>query len=196
MPGVKALRKIQLGDESSAGTPVAASTIWRGMGTISDQREVVHVEEDVGYLSGTDRTYVPKLFAELELEETEATFEQLPHILEMSLKDETPAQDGTGSGYIYQYEFPTTTQPTIQTYTIEGGDDQQAEEMVIYRQFEDFLIPSVQRNRVVVLHILNDINVHVANGSQDFGFVFPVGKTGELHRNAEAGGTELVDGQG
>jgi hypothetical protein len=128
--GLKALRKIQLGRESTVGTAVAATTIWRGPGVgLEDQLELTFAQEDVGYLSGTDRTYIAKLLAAIAFDETEATFEQLPHILEAGVRTDTPAQDGTGSGYIYEYIFPTTAQNTIKTYTIEAGDNQQAEEM-------------------------------------------------------------------
>lgn len=130
MPGVKALRRIQLGKETTKGTAVAATTVWRGLGTIEDQREVVFPEENIGYLSGQDRTYTPKLLAALEMEEIPATFEQLPYILNAGVKlVETGAADGAGSGKIYAYTFPTTAINAIRTYTIEGGDDQEAEEM-------------------------------------------------------------------
>ena len=52
MAGVKALRKVQLGLESTKGTAVAATALWRGTGTIEDKREVVFPDEDIGYLSG------------------------------------------------------------------------------------------------------------------------------------------------
>jgi len=55
--GSKFLRKIQMGGEDVAGTGVAASTIWRGKGTLEDTREDVFPEEDVGYIGGTDRAY-------------------------------------------------------------------------------------------------------------------------------------------
>lgn len=129
MAGVKALRKIQIGKESTKGTAVAATTIWRGMGTIQDDREVTFVEEDVGYISGIDRTYIAKLGGSITFDEVPATFEQLCYILEAGIIAETPAQDGAGSGYIYDYVFPTTAANTIRTYTIEGGDNTQAEEM-------------------------------------------------------------------
>jgi hypothetical protein len=129
MPGIKALRKLQFGRESTAGTIVPATTVWRGIGTLEDAREPVFPAEDIGYLSGTSRSYIPKVEGALDLESVEATFEQLPHILEMGIKTATPSQDGTGSGYIYQYDFPTTAAPTIKTYTIEGGDNQEAEVM-------------------------------------------------------------------
>src|SRR3972149_3846857 len=129
MPGIKALRKLQLGRETVAGTAVAATTLWRGMGVIEDQRETVFVDEDTGYLSGVDRSYQPKLLAALSLESIPATFEQLPHLLEMGIETVTPVQDGTGTDYIYTYAGPTTAVKTQKTYTIEGGDNQEAEEM-------------------------------------------------------------------
>ena len=128
MAGSRALRKLQLGDEVTAGTAVAASTIWRGMGVIHDIREVNFPEEDVGVLGGTDRSYIGRYWSELSMDAVEATFEQLPYILEAGVAEESPTQDGAGSDYIYNYLAPTTAQNTIQTYTIEGGDDQQAEE--------------------------------------------------------------------
>lgn len=127
MAGIKALRKIEIGRETTAGTAATPTTIWRGMGTIQDELEQVFPEEDVGYLSGTDRTYIPKVEATLEMDEVEATYEQLPHILEAGVITDTPSQNGTGSGYIYTYTFPTTAANTIKTYTIAGGDNQQAE---------------------------------------------------------------------
>jgi hypothetical protein len=130
MPGIRALRKIQLFKEVTAGTPGAATTIWRGLGTIEDQREVTYVEEDIGYISGQDRTFTAKLLAALAMEEVPATFEQLPHILNAGVKlVETGVADGAGSGKIYTYTFPTTAKNTIRTYTLEGGDDQEAERM-------------------------------------------------------------------
>jgi hypothetical protein len=138
MAGVKSLRKVQLGRETTAGTAVAATTYWRGTGTMQDNRETVFAEEDVGYLSGIDRTFVPKYEAEIELEGV-ATYEQLPHILDAAIGEATPAADGTGSGYVYTYTFPTTAGGTLQTYTIEGGDNEGAEEME-YAYVEKFTL--------------------------------------------------------
>lgn len=128
MAGSRALRKLQFGKEATAGTPVAATAIWRGMGVIKDQREVIFPEEDVGILGGTDRSYLARQWSELAMPSVESTFEQLPYIFEAGIAQETPTQDGTGSGYIYNYVASTTSQNTTNTYTIEGGDDQQAEE--------------------------------------------------------------------
>lgn len=128
--GVKALRKIQLGDEAVAGTAVAASAIWRGEGVLEDTREVVHVPEDVGYLSGYNRTYIPMYGGRISFSDTPATFEQLPYILSAGVQSVIAGTaDGVGSGYIYEYSFSTTSANAVKTYTIEAGDDQQAEEM-------------------------------------------------------------------
>jgi hypothetical protein len=109
---------------------VAATTLWRGSGTIDDQREVKFSEEDIGYVSGLDRTYVPKVLAALSLDDVEATFEQLPYILAAGVKNVVSgAADGTGSDKVYAYPFPTTSVNSIKTYTLEGGDNQQEEEV-------------------------------------------------------------------
>ncbi len=127
--GIKLLRKLQLGREATAGTAVAATTIWRGEGVLEDQRETVFPPEDVGYISGVDRTYVPKLGGALSIVSTPATFEQLPHLFEMGIMTASPAQDSTGSGYVYDYTAPTTAVTTPKFYTIEGGDNIAVEEM-------------------------------------------------------------------
>ncbi|KKN73400.1 hypothetical protein LCGC14_0401030 [marine sediment metagenome] len=130
MAGVRALRKIQLGQESVAGTAVAATAIWRGIGTIDDAREQVFPEEHVGYVAPLDRSYVPKLEGALPMDPTPATFEQLPYILTAGVKDVTTgAADGAGTDKIYAYTFATTAKQTPQTFTLEGGDDLGAEEL-------------------------------------------------------------------
>ena len=129
MSGIKALRKIQLGAESTAGTAVAATTIWRGMGLMEDQREIKHVDEEIGQALPTTRAYIPKLAAAVTLDPVEATFQQLPYILEAGISIETPTQDGAGTDYIYAYSLPTTAQNTIRTYTIEGGNNELVQDM-------------------------------------------------------------------
>ena len=149
MAGIKKLRKIQMGRETTAGAEVNATTIWRGLGVPEDLQDTQFVEEDVGYLSGVDRVVIPSVLAGLSMEATPATFEQLPHILEAGVKTATPAQDGTGSGYIYTYTFPTTTQPTLKTYTLEAGDDQQ-EEQFTYGFVESFKLSGKSKEPVMM----------------------------------------------
>lgn len=129
MPGAKALRKIQLGRESTAGTAVPATTLWRGNGALHDSRPVEFIEEDIGILPGTHRAIMPKLDAALAMESTPCSFQQILHLLEAGIRSVSPTNDGVGTGKIYTYTIPTTAIPTIKTYTIEGGDNQQAEEM-------------------------------------------------------------------
>lgn len=119
--GTYAWNKIQLGRESTAGTAVAATTIWRGPATdITDEREHVFAEEDVGILVPAPRHYVPKIGAKLVFPETELTFEQVLHLFEAGIKTATPT--GTGP-YVRLYEFALATTPnTIKTYTIETGN--------------------------------------------------------------------------
>jgi len=121
--GVKALRKIQIGAESTPGTPVAATTIWRGIGLLEDLREVKHVEEQVGIALPTTRAYIPMLGCKVAFDPIEATFQQLPYIFEAGVATETPTQDGAGSDYIYEYIMPTTAVNTLRHYTIEMGDN-------------------------------------------------------------------------
>jgi len=124
--GVKKLRKIQFGIEGAAtpGTPVLASTIWRGTGTLEDQRVVTRPDEDIGYLVGTDRVTIPMKGSVLNLEEV-ATFEQILTILETGIKTVTPAADGGGSGKVYTYPIAMTGAQTVRTRTGEVGDNQE-----------------------------------------------------------------------
>jgi hypothetical protein len=130
MSGVIPLSKVQIGRESTLGTEVDASDILRVEGAfLRDAREIQVIPENVGYLVDLDRTAIPALAAGLAIPDNAATFEQILHILEMGIRTVSPAQDGAGSGWIYTYNLPTTAQLTPKTYTIEGGDDQQAQVM-------------------------------------------------------------------
>ena len=122
---------IQLGIESTSGTEVDASTIWRGIGTMDDKRTITFPDEDIGYISQTDRAYEPKLEASISFESVPLTFEQGPYVFNAGVKLATAAQDGTaGSGYSYVHTAPTTSVNTIGTYTIEAGDNIQEYQML------------------------------------------------------------------
>jgi len=127
--GRRALRKIQIGLEAVAGTEVNADEIWRGIGVIDDETAPVFVEEDVGLLPRTDRTYIPYVLGHLRFEDTPATYEQLPFICACGIENvQTGSADGVGSGKVYQYDFPTTQENSICTATLEAGDNQQEEQ--------------------------------------------------------------------
>jgi len=136
--GIKALRQIQMSREgNSATTDQGAPTtdnwyVWRGTGTLQDTSVVNFVSEDVGYLSGLDRTYIPFTGGILNLEETEANFTQTGYILDSGFYEATPTTDtGTGTGYIRTYTLPTTVAKAstdLQTYYFKAGDNNEVEE--------------------------------------------------------------------
>lgn len=124
----RSTRFIQLGRETTAGTAVAATTVWAGEANKFENLAVpVFPMEDRGRLSPSDRTYVPQVGGKLTPPACPATFEQIVHIFEAGIEADTPASDG--SGYIYEYNFPTTAANTIKTYTIEAGDGAQCDEV-------------------------------------------------------------------
>lgn len=129
--GHKGLSKIQLGQESIQGTAVAADTIWRGpFAGLKDARETESVEEQIGIALKSSRKYASKLLAELSMPVTPLTPEQALHVFEAGIKQvNTGVVDGAASsGYTFDYPFGTTAMNTISTYTIETGDESQAEE--------------------------------------------------------------------
>lgn len=121
--GSTKLRKVLLGREGSLGSEANASTQWRGVAVAEDTREKVFVDENIGVLAPTNRAYEPFQGGAIELESTEATFQQLLHILEMGVKVKAPAADGGGSNYISSYMFNTTAVNPIKSYTIEAGNN-------------------------------------------------------------------------
>ena len=135
MAGIKAARKIQLGKEVSTkqGTEANATTVWRGTGTIQDNLTTVFPTEDIGILTGVDRSYIPKVEASLSLDQTEATFQQLPYLFEMGIRSVTPTTNGDGSIFTYTIPVQSTdmlSSTDLQTFTVEAGDNQQEEQFL------------------------------------------------------------------
>lgn len=129
--GIKALRQIQMSRETTQGSPTASFTVWRGTGALEDTRETVFPEEDIGIFGGVDRQYFAWLGSRLELEETEATFEQLPHILDAGIALAAPTTDAS-SAFIRTYTFPIAADSTksssdLQTYSFKCGDNNEVE---------------------------------------------------------------------
>jgi len=129
--GHKALAKVQLGQESSNGTAVAADFIWRGpFSGLKDARTTESVDEQIGVALKSSRKYAAMLLAELSMPVTPLTPEQAVHIMEAGIKKvNTGVADGSASsGYTYTYPFGTTSINAIAAYTIETGDESEAEE--------------------------------------------------------------------
>ena len=114
--------KIQIGREDvTAGTPAAADIVWRGPAAdIEDTSTIQAVDENVGLLVPTGRTYVPQLSAALSIPDTEATFEHLPHIMEAGIG--TVSGVGSAGAYAYTYAPGVSAANTITTYTLESGN--------------------------------------------------------------------------
>lgn len=130
MPGVKELRSLRLRAEDTPGVAATPRFLWRGpVEGIDDQREITTAEEHVGIFGGTDRSYTPKLMAELPLAETEVTYEQIPDIFVMCGFGTSgggnragSAQGASGSTVIFTLPIPTSTYPVTYSYTAEVGD--------------------------------------------------------------------------
>lgn len=150
--GIKGFSKIQLGGEVTPGSAVAATTVLRSsFAGPDDQRVVTFPDEDIGYVSGVDQTYVPYLLGRLAIPERRATFEQLPYTLAAGIKSVvTGVADGAGSGKIYAYPMPFDTYPSLpKTYTLEAGDNQQAEEME-YGFVSEFTLSGEERQPLMI----------------------------------------------
>lgn len=110
--------KVQAGVESTPGTPVASTFIFRGaFAGAKDESTRKRVEEQVGQYIPTGQVIMPWQLARLSMPAMPFTFEQSPHILEASVKTATP---GAGPGYKRTYNAPITTAPTTKFYTIEA----------------------------------------------------------------------------
>lgn len=129
--GVTALEKTLIGVEFLAGSSTdAPTTHWRGVGKVKDRREVVFPPERVGRIGGTTRSYIPRTGGEVTLE-GDATFEQLPYILNAGIYNTTGTTD-TGSGYIYTWNVQSASTDLLSTtdlgtLVIESGDNNEVE---------------------------------------------------------------------
>lgn len=129
MPGRKELRNIRMKAEATNGAQSAPRFIFRGNGEmIEDAREIKRVEQQVGIFGGTDETYTAKLMANLDLAETEATFEQLSDLFLMAGFGTVGGnQAGTpygasGSAVSFTMPIPTFGAFPTYSYTIEAGN--------------------------------------------------------------------------
>lgn len=140
--GRKELRKMRFAVQTTPNDAVATqpTVVWRGIaGMISDDREVVQSEEEIGVFGGGQRSYIPKLMGALSVPETEYTFEQGDWaLLAAGLFPNHGTAVGslvgsvyglTGSTVVQELIVPTTAAPRTYSYAIVSGDNVEAETM-------------------------------------------------------------------
>lgn len=130
--GINRLNRLQWVREVTPGTPVGtATTRWRGAGSmLDDQRRIEEIDEWMGIIEGADRTSVVQLLGMIALADTPLTAEQVQYLMVMGMGGPTTgAADGVGTDKIYVTNIPTTTKPTTTSYTLQGGDDFEVEQM-------------------------------------------------------------------
>ncbi len=122
--GIQALRRLQMVLETTAGNDEACKTMWRGTGSLVDATEFINPEEDIGTLFPGTRSYLPVQSGTLTLDETPATFEQLPILLACGVENVTTGTIDS-SGYVYQFDIPpaSTVNANVATLTVEYGDN-------------------------------------------------------------------------
>lgn len=123
--GMTALRRVQIGKETTMGTLVAATKIMHvNDAWLTDKRSRIAPKQAVGRMIPPTRVYTGSEYSEIVLA-SDATYEELPYILNAAINGATPSGPGGDGQYTYTYAFPITGQGTLFYYTIEGGDDQQ-----------------------------------------------------------------------
>lgn len=128
--GNVAFRKIQLGEEGTEGSPVAATAILlAGEGATAglslENRISLIRRAPVSSLAAFGRQYLAQRAVGLRYD-GDLTVEQVLYLLHMGVKGNvSPA--GT-SPYVWTFDKALTAAPTLDSFTVEFGDDTQAYE--------------------------------------------------------------------
>jgi len=123
--GQRAFRKIQIGEEATKGTAVAASAALLGALTMKSSPTIHRPVEERGTLAEFSRSVKVANLAELTFE-GDATFEQILYLLHMGvLGNVTPSTVDT-SAKLWTFTPAMTGAGTFDSFTIEYGDDVQA----------------------------------------------------------------------
>ena len=123
--GLRDLTKIQIGLETTPGSDKAATARLIGKMTMAPDFKYSRPDDfDTGNLSSYERSDIIAEQAKISFE-GDATYEQLPYILGMSIKGAVTGAGG-GSPYSWVYEPSLTSANAPDTYTIEYGDNHQA----------------------------------------------------------------------
>jgi hypothetical protein len=133
--GTKVLTKVQAGKETTHGDAVAADTMLLMQASLPESDREVHIPQvDMGVRSPglLASASVRHVLAEGTLEDMDgAYFEILPLMFSMGLKGNvTAAEQTTGeSDYLWEFPAPQTGVETVDSVTLEMGDDTQGYEV-------------------------------------------------------------------
>lgn len=122
--GIKALRKIQIGEEGTKGTAVAATAALLGVLTMKDSPTIYRPIEEQASLADFRRSFKVANLADLSFD-GDVTFEQILYLLHMGILGSV---SGVGDGDAKTWTFTPnlTGTGTFDSFTIEFGDDVQA----------------------------------------------------------------------
>jgi hypothetical protein len=127
--GIRALSRIEIGKETTAGTAVSCDVLLQAEGMMKDAQDRAFPVEGSEFVFPTSGSYIRKEGVEITLDDSPATTEILPHIFGMGVAGGVSAAAADGSAYAYIYPFPITAANTApDPYTIEGGDDSESGE--------------------------------------------------------------------
>ena len=109
------LRWVQIGNETinggAAGTPATPTVRLRGTPEYHDLSSYERREEEIGYQMANEDTYQEYTLANLRIPDNIISYEQLPYYLASSIRGKVKGvQDGSGSGYIYEYPILQTAE--------------------------------------------------------------------------------------
>lgn len=150
MSGATNLNKVQLATEVTPGTPIAATTILRTSKMRGeDVSDPIFAEEEIGFIAGSDRSYIPALEYKIHQPSSVATFEQIDYILGSGVDYQAGVKDGPGTDYIRTYDFPTTADKSIKTRTLELGNNQEVEQYA-YCFVESFTLEGKVKEALMV----------------------------------------------
>jgi len=119
--GLKALRKSQIGEETTKGTAVAATAALLGEVTMKDAPTIHRPVEERGQLAEHSRSVKVGNLAELSFA-GDATFEQILYLLHMGVLGNVTAS-GAGAAKEWVFTPSMAAAGVFDSFTIEFGDD-------------------------------------------------------------------------
>jgi hypothetical protein len=127
MSGIASLRRIQIGEESTKGDAVAATAALLGALTMKQSPTIYKPPDERGNMSESTRSVKVAQMADL-VWSGELTFEQVLYWLHMGVAGNITPVSGE-SNYVWNFAPALTAAGTFDSFTIEAGDDIQANEV-------------------------------------------------------------------